>query len=65
MNFALILFLATVITGVMWAWDRYSLKAKRKAVADMHAREFEAANREAIDRGEKAVIDTRNAMYAK
>ncbi len=65
MNFALILFLATVFTGAMWAWDRYSLKAKRQAVADERARAFEAANREAIDRGEKTVIDTRNAMYAR
>lgn len=65
MNFALILFLATVATGIMWVWDRYSLKPKRQAKADANAREFEAANREAIDRGEKAVIDTRNAMYAK
>lgn len=65
MNFALILFLATVFTGAMWLWERFSLRPARTNAADAQARDFEAANREAIDRGEKSVIDARNALYAR
>ena len=65
MNFALILFLATVFTGGMWLWERISLRPARRRKAHQAAREFEAANREAIDRGEKVVIDARNAIYGR
>lgn len=64
MNFALILFLLTLITGVMWFAEKFYFRPRRKAEADAQARAFEAANREAIDRGEAAVIKTRNDMYA-
>ena len=38
---------------------------EKKARAEEAARRFEADNREAIDRGEKAVIDARNDLYAR
>lgn len=55
MNFALILFLLTVLTGVMWIAEKFYFRPRRQAQADANAREFEAANREAIDRGEVGV----------
>ena len=64
MNFALILFLLTIFTGIMWIAEKFYFRPRRLAAADAQAREFEAANREAIDRGETTVIKTRNDMYA-
>ncbi len=64
MNFALILFLLTVFTGIMWVLEKFRFLPQRRARADAAAREFESTNREAIDRGEKSVIDARNAIYA-
>lgn len=65
MNFALILFLLTVFTGVMWIAEKFYFRPRRRAEADAKAREFEIANREAIDRGETSVIKARNDMYAR
>lgn len=65
MNFALILFLLTVFTGIMYVLEKVRFLPERRRQADAAAREFESSNREAIDRGEKAVIDARNAIYAK
>ncbi len=65
MNFALILFLLTLFTGVMWLAEKFYFRPRRRAAADEEARTFEAANREAIDRGEASVIKTRNDMYAR
>ena len=65
MNFALILFLLTLFTGVMWVAEKFYFRPRRKAQADAQARAFEAANREAIDRGEASVIQTRNNLYAR
>ncbi len=64
MNFALILFLLTLFTGVMWLAEKFYFRPRRLAQADAKAREFEQANREAIDRGEVSVIQARNDMYA-
>ncbi len=64
MNFALILCLLTLFTGVMWVIDTCVWKKQRKSRALAAVRQFEADNREAIDRGEKVVIDERNAIYA-
>ena len=57
MNFPLILLILTVVTGIFWVLERRSFLPARKARAEEAARRFEADNREAIDRGEKAVID--------
>ena len=64
MNFALILFLLTIFTGIMYVLEKVKFLPERRRRADELARNFEAANREAIDRGEKSVIDARNAIYA-
>ncbi|MCF0253291.1 MAG: signal peptidase I [Duodenibacillus sp.] len=65
MNFPLILLLATLFTGVMWALDRRVWLPRRRAAAEAAARQFEADNREAINRGEKSVIDARAAVYSR
>ena len=64
MNFALILLVLTLFTGVLWVFDTFKWRKERKARADLFVRRFEDDNREAIDRGVKAVIDERNALYA-
>ena len=64
MNFALILFLLTIFTGIMYVLEKVKFLPERRRRADELARNFEVANREAIDRGEKSVIDARNAIYA-
>ncbi len=64
MNFALILFLITVFTGVMWLLEKFRFGPQRRRAAKAAVREFEADNQGAIDRGEKTVIDARNAIFA-
>ena len=64
MNFALILFLLTIFTGIMYVLEKVKFLPERRRRADELARNFEVANREAIDRGEKSVIDARNVIYA-
>ena len=63
MNFALILFLLTLVTAVFWVAERMKFLPARRAAAERAAAQFERENREAIDRGEKAVIDERNRIY--
>ncbi len=65
MNFPLILLILTLVTGVFWVMERKRFFPERKARADAAAKRFEADNREAIDRGEKSVIDARNDLYAR
>ena len=65
MNFALILFILTVVTGVFWVADRRVFLPKRREAARAAVTAFEAANREAIDRGDARVIDQRNDMEAR
>ena len=65
MNFPLILLILTLVTGVFWVMERTRFVPERKARADAAAKRFEADNREAIDRGEKSVIDARNDLYAR
>ena len=52
MNFALILFLLTIFTGIMYVLEKVKFLPERRRRADELARNFEVANREAIDRGE-------------
>ena len=54
MNFALILFLLTLVTAVFWVAERMKFLPARRAAAERAAAQFERENREAIDRGEKA-----------
>ena len=65
MNFPLILLLLTVVTGVFWVLERRRFLPERQARADEAVRRFEADNREAIDRGDKTVIDARNDLHAR
>jgi len=62
MDFSLLLFLLSVFTGVMWVADQCLWKPKRKAEAEAVKREFEQANAEAIARGDKQVIQLRDAQ---
>ena len=50
MNFALILFLLTVFSGVMWVCDKLVWAKKRNAEYKLITADFDAANREAVDR---------------
>ena len=65
MNFPLILLLLTLFTGAMWILERFRLEPRRRAKAREMVGAFEAANREAIDRGEPSVIDEQNALLKK
>ena len=47
MNFALILFILTVITGIFWIFERTVFLPQRRRKAEEAASAFEAANREA------------------
>ena len=64
MNFALILFLLTVFTGVMWVCDKLVWAKKRKAEAKRLTDDFDAANREAVDRCEPVVLQERSRIAA-
>lgn len=65
MNFALILLILTIVTGIFWIADRRVFLPKRRAAAAELVSAFEQANREAINRGETSVIDERNAIEAR
>ncbi len=62
MNFALILFVLTVITGALWILDVLVLAPKRRAEAQDELKEFDLNNEEALRRGEKSVVAARNAI---
>lgn len=57
MNFALILFLLTVLTGIFWVFERTTFLPQRRRRADEAVAAFETANREALGRGDAAVRD--------
>ncbi|MCD8340001.1 MAG: signal peptidase I [Burkholderiales bacterium] len=62
MNFALILFILTVVTGALWLLDVIFLAPKRRAEAQDELRAFDIDNEEALRRGEKSVVAARNAI---
>ena len=55
MNFALILFVLTVFTGVLYAADKLVFRKQRRAKADRLLADFDARNRVALDRREPIV----------
>ncbi len=63
MNFALILLLLVVVTGILWCLDRFLWAPKRKAAAKAAAEQFTEANREAFDRAEISVIGEAQSLY--
>ncbi len=65
MNFPLILLVLTVVTGVFWLLERFRFEPARKERARAAVNAFEAANREAIQRGEKKVLDAQNDLLAR
>lgn len=65
MNFALILFLLSIFTGIFWILERVKFYPERVRKAEALAKEFEAANREALRRGEASVADEYRAIRAR
>lgn len=65
MNFALILFVLTVVTGIFYVAERMKFLPERRAKAEEAVRRFEEDNREALERMEPSVVDARNALRAK
>lgn len=62
MNFALILFVLTVFTGILWAADKLVFAPKRRARAERLLADFDARNRAALDRHERIVEQERRAL---
>lgn len=65
MNFALILLILTVVTGVFYVAERMKFLPERRAKAEEAVRRFEEDNREALERMEPGVVDARNDLRAK
>lgn len=65
MNFALILFILTVVTGIFYVAERMKFLPERRAKAEEAVRRFEEDNREALERMEPPVVDARNDLRAK
>ena len=62
MNFALILFVLTVFTGVLYAADKLVFRPQRKAKAARLLADFDARNRAALDRHEPIVEQERKSL---
>lgn len=62
MNFALILFVLTVFTGVLWAADKLIFRPQRRARATRLLADFDARNRAALDRHEPIVEQERKGL---
>ena len=56
MNFSLVLMILTVLTGVIWALDRFVWRPQRLKKAKEESDKFAELNRQAIDQGEISVI---------
>ncbi|HEY4071631.1 MAG TPA: signal peptidase I [Herbaspirillum sp.] len=57
-NFALILFVLMVLTGIIWFMDKFYLAKQRQANADRALTEFDARNATLISQGIKPDTDT-------
>jgi signal peptidase I len=62
MNFALILFVLTVFTGILWVADKMVFAPQRRARATRLLADFDARNRAALDRHEPIVEQERRAL---
>ena len=62
MNFALILFVLTVFTGVLYAADKLIFRPQRKAKAARLLADFDVRNRAALDRHEPIVEQERKSL---
>jgi len=63
-NFALILFILTIITGVVWLLDKFYLSRQRRVAADAALAEFDARNAKLQADGIKLDASGRAAMEA-
>ncbi|NMM27288.1 MAG: signal peptidase I [Glaciimonas sp.] len=63
-NFALILFILTIVTGVIWFLDKFYLSKQRRAVADAALAEFDVRNAKLQVDGIKLDASGRAAMEA-
>jgi signal peptidase I len=63
-NFALILFVAMVITGIIWFLDIFYLAKKRRAAADAALATFDAHNAKLSKEGVKADTTSRHQIEA-
>ncbi len=63
-NFALILFVAMVITGIIWFLDIFYFAKKRRAAADAALATFDAHNAKLTAEGVKADTTSRHAIEA-
>jgi signal peptidase I len=64
-NFALILFILTVATGVIWCLDVFYLSRQRRARADAVLAEFDARNARLAAEGVPQDVNGRSALAAK
>ena len=64
-NFALILFLLTVATGLVWGFDRYYLAPLRRREAEQALAEFDARNAKLIESGVKPDPQARAELAAR
>ncbi|MEP6608796.1 MAG: signal peptidase I [Burkholderiaceae bacterium] len=62
MNFALILFVLTVFTGILWVADKLVFRKQRRARAARLLADFDARNRAALDRREPIVEQERKSL---
>lgn len=62
MNFALILFVLTLVTGALWLLDRFKLAPARRRAADAAVADFDSRNSAALARQEPVVIQERAAL---
>ena len=58
-NFALILFVLTIFTGVIWFLDVFILSKKRKAVAEKALAEFDARSAKLTADGIRSEVGAR------
>ena len=63
-NFALILFVLTIVTGIIWCLDVYYLARQRRAKADAALAEFDARNAKLKSEGIKLEESGRAALEA-
>lgn len=62
MNFALILFVLTLVTGVLWLLDRFKLAPARAKEVELALKDFDARNEAALARNEAVVLGERKAL---